>query len=473
MLAAAKLALTMAFAGAYGFHRDELYYLASARHLQWGYTDYPPITPLLARLDQALFPGSLIGLRLLPALAGAVIVAAGGLIARELGGGTRAQVLAAFAVLVSPIYLGGDFMFQTVAFDQLWWALACLVLVRILRGGDQRLWLLLGAVLGLGLETKYTIAGLVVVLPLALLLSAQRRLLASPWPWLGAGLAVVMLLPNLWWQAGHGWDSVAYTLNHRGHTDGPIAYWLQQLLTVHPLLLPVVVMGGVWLARRADTRPLAWILIGVEVLFFAAGGKSYYPAPIFVLAYAAGACWFDEATRSVVLRRAAVVASAIVTAILLPLGLPVLPASVMAQSGLWKVRKDYAEMYGWPDLAEQVAAAYRSVPAAERPGTAILAINYGEAGAIDLFGPGLGLPGAISPHLTYYWWAQRPLAPTTVVTVGFSRERLAPLFGDIEPAGTVHNSYGLDNEENGAPIFICRDPLMPLDAAWSQLKSLN
>lgn len=461
----------MAVADRYGWHRDELYYLASSRHLALGYVDYPPITPVFARLDQAIFPGSLPGLRLLTVLAGAAVIVIAALIARELGGDALAQSLAGLAVLISPMFVGANILFQTVSFDQLVWAMICWLFVRLLRGADRREWLLLGLVFGIGLETKYTVIGLGVAILIGLLATSERRQLASRWPWLGFGIAILLLLPNIAWQVGHHWDSVAYTLNHRGATDGPIAYWVQQLLLTGPQLLPIVVMGVVWLFRNPRFRAAAVTIIAVELLFFLAGGKAYYPAPIYPLAYAAGCIWLVEAVRRRWIRRVAVALAVAVTLVLLPIGLPVLPAKAMADSGIWKARKDFADMYGWPDLVQQVTTVYQQLPLADRGSVMILASNYGEAGALDLFGR--GLPPVVSAHLTYYYWAPARMAPSTVMVVGYSRAYLATLFGDVQQAGTITNSYGVRNEEFGKPIWICRSPLLPLDQAWPRLKALD
>src|SRR5256714_1235738 len=224
----------MAVADRYGWHRDQLYYLASSRHLALGYVDYPPITPLLARLDQAIFSGSLPALRLLTVLAGAAIIIIAALIARELGGTQLAQTLAGLSVLISPMFVGTNILFQTVSFDELAWAVACLLFVRLLRGANPREWLLLGLVFGFGLETKYTVIALGIALLVGLLRTRARWHLPSPWPWIGFGSAILVLEPELVWQVGHNWDSVAYTVQHRGATDGPIAYVLQQLLLACP-----------------------------------------------------------------------------------------------------------------------------------------------------------------------------------------------------------------------------------------------
>jgi 4-amino-4-deoxy-L-arabinose transferase-like glycosyltransferase len=470
-MVAAKVGVTMAVADRYGWHRDELYYLASSRHLALGYVDYPPITPLLARIDQAIFPGSLPGLRLLTVLAGAAVIVVAALIARELGGDRLAQILAGLAVLISPMFVGANILFQTVSFDELVWAVACLLFVRLLRGADPREWLLLGFVFGIGLETKYTVIGLAIAILVGLLATTARWHLVTRWPWFGFGIAIVLLVPNLVWQAAHNWDSLAYTIAHRGATDGPIAYVLQQLLLAGPQLLPIIVMGVWWLWRDERLRAAAVTVITVELFFLLVGGKAYYAAPIYPLAYAAGSIWFVEVVRRRWIRRAAVAGAVALTLLLLPIGLPILPAKAMADSGIWKARKDFADMVGWPDLVEQVTNVYQRLPLSERGSVMILASNYGEAGALDFYGR--GLPTVVSPHLTYYYWAPARMAPSTVIVVGYQRGYLAKWFGDIQQAGTITNSLGLRNYEYGQPIWICRSPLVPLDKAWPRLKALD
>jgi hypothetical protein len=469
---AVKLAGTMSVANRYGWHRDELYYLASSKHLDLGYVDYPPVVPILAAVDQAMAPGSLVALRLLPALAGAMVIVVTALIARELGATTRVQAWAAFGSLLSPMFIGGQLMFQTVAFDELTWAVALFLFARILRDDARRLWLVLGVVIGIGLETKFTIAALPVAMLLALFVS-RRDILATPWPWAGGAIALALFAPNLVWQSTHDWISVQYTLSHRGHTDGPIAYWLQQALLFNPLFLVPGIAGMVVLRRDRRFAPLVYMAIFVELIFFASGGKSYYPAPMYPVLYSAGAIWLEGRIHARWEAVAFAVATIALIIVILPVGLPVLDAHAMVRQNLWRTRNDYADMVGWPELARATAKAYDSLPADQKAGAVVMAQNYGEAGAIDYYGPALGLPTAVSPHLTFWYWAPKNIDPTTVVLVGFDQAFAEAHFGQCQNAGTVTNDLGIHNEEYGSLILVCTQPRQPLSSYWKSIQTLD
>jgi hypothetical protein len=305
------------------------------------------------------------------------------------------------------------------------------------------------------------------------LLISRREVFASPWPWTGAAIAVAIFVPNLLWQATHDWISVQYTLSHRGHTDGPIAYWLQQLLLFNPLFLVPGIAGLFALRRDHRFSPLLYTAIIVELIFFATGGKSYYAGPIYPALYAAGAIWVDERSR----RRWPVVTFAAVSSllilVLLPIALPVLDVRTMIDQNLWKSRPDYAQMIGWPELVQEAAQAYDALPPDQRANAVILTHYYSQAGAVDYYGPSLGLPGAISPHLTYWYWAPRRMDPTTAVLVDYTLEEGDRLFNDCRQVGTVTNQYGIHNDDYGDPILICSDPRRPLWQAWASLQTLD
>lgn len=462
--AVAKVAFTAPFLGRYGWHGDELYFLAASRHLAFGFVDFPPLVPLVAAIVQAIAPGSLIALRLPAVAAGAVTIVLTALIARELGASSRAQSWAALGILLSPVFIGSNALFHTASFDQLAWAVALLIFVRLLRTGRQRLWIALGLAVGIGLETKHTMVALPIAIFLGLVVSSRRTMLLSPWPWLGGAVALLVFLPNLAWQATHDWISVEYVLSHRGHTDGPFAYWWQQVLVFfNPIFVIPAVIGMVGLHRDERFRPAVYTVVAVLLIFFVMGGKSYYAAPVYPVLYAAAAVWLDRALASR-LRRVAFMAPAVGVALFLALAvLPVPPAP----SGL------FVDEVGWPELAAQTAHAYEGVPADQRAGTMVMAHYYQEAAAIDFYGPALGLPHAVSPHLSYWYWAPARMDPSTVVMIDFTKEEADRLFADCSQVGTVTNQGEVHGAAYGAPILICSSPRQPLWQLWRSLQTLD
>ncbi|HEX2162548.1 MAG TPA: glycosyltransferase family 39 protein, partial [Thermoanaerobaculia bacterium] len=293
-VAAGKLAIHLPLAGAYGFHRDEWYYLACGRRLAWGYVDHPPVAPLVARLVEEVAGPSLVALRTVPALLGAAIVVLAGLMAREMGGRAWAQGLAATAVLASPIFLLTHHLFQTVVFDQLAWAAATLLVLRLARTGDSRLWLAVGAVAGVGLLAKHTVALFGIGLVAGIVATPLRRQLRSPWPWAGGALALAIVLPNLLWQAAHGWPSLEFARNNNADMAdelGVAGFLGVQAAFVGPLVLVLFAAGVAFLCGRRG-RPFRWagvLWLAVTALLLAIGGKPYYPAPSWPAVLAAGA----------------------------------------------------------------------------------------------------------------------------------------------------------------------------------------
>jgi len=474
-LALVKLIVQLAVAGRYGFHRDELYYLAAGRHPSLGYVDYPPITAWMARLSTLVFGHSLVGLRAWPAMAGAVIVVLGGLIARELGGGRFAQILAALLVLCSPMFLGSNSMFQTVSFDELTWAVCLYLVARLLaRGGPPRLWLAIGVAFGIGLETKYTILVLGMGFAVGLALTAQRRWLVTPWPWLAALIAAALLAPNLVWQATHGWPTLEFLGNHNAEMaaeNPPTRFVSEQLLLIGFALVPLWIAGLVHLLRHPRFRMLGLAAVVVILVLLVQRAKSYYAGPVYPVLLAAGAISFERfLSRQTSPRRrrrqvrSMIVALAISSVMAAPFALPVLPIDQMVRYHLDELRSDYAEMLGWPELVGTVAAAYRSLPPDERATARVLAANYGEAGAVDWFGPRLGLPSAISGHDTFWFWRPRQRTVGPLLTLGYQAPELRSLCGDLRRVGTVTNDAGADNEERGGPIYLCRDLRIPLES---------
>lgn len=478
VIAAAQLAIHLAGNGAYGFHTDELYYIASGQHLSLGYVDFPPVTPLLARINTAIFGFSPWTLRLFPALSGAAMVFLTGMCALELGANRRFAILASSVALLSP-YLLATWLFQTVEFDELTWLIAIYLLLRIVRTNDSRLFILLGLDLGIGIETKFTILALWVSIAIAVVVSpGLRRLLRTRYPWIGLIVAVLCALPNVGWQIANGFPTLTYVANHR--TDiaqsGGIAFFVGLLaLLIGPLWLPLFIAGFVALIRHPTFRPMG-VVAATAILLFLPDGKPYYPGPVVPLVLAAG-CVAVGAITSPTLRRwitGLVVAGGILEAVvLLPVVLPIIPPPSMHSSGIDKVNPDYANTVGWPEMTAQVGAVYNSLSPERRAQTAILTAIDGQAGAIDIYGGSEHLPQAISPHLSFWYWKPTGLNPTTLVTVGYQPSDLAFLCGEITQAGTVVIPYSVDNLNQGAPILICTNLRESLDAAWPVLQNFG
>jgi hypothetical protein len=478
-LATVKLAVHLATNGIYGFQRDEMYYIISGQHPALGYVDYPPLTPMLARINTSLFGISPWTLRLFPALAGALLVLLTGLCAQEMGAGRAAATLAALLALLSPLLLGANWLFQTVTFDQLTWLIALYLMLRILRTGDQRLFLVLGVDLGVGFETKLTILALCIGIVVAVICSRELRpSLGTPFPWIGLGITIALALPNLAWQIGNGFPTLTYISNHSADIShsGGIAMFIENfLLYIGPFVLPLYVVGMVLLLRDQHLRPMGVLTITAIALLLPEG-KAYYPAPTILLAIAAG-CVAVSRIASVRRRRrvtAAVAAGSIIQiALLVPFALPLIPQPALHATRLDTLRTDFADTVGWPQLASQVGAVYDALPAPQRAAAAILASNYGEAGAIDIYGGPSRLPQALSPHLTFWYWKPRRVTATTLITIGFEPADLHFLCGDVSRAAAVTIPDSVSNQEQGTPILVCTNLRESLDAAWLSLRAFS
>lgn len=485
LLALARLLLHGLTNGQYGFHRDELATLDDARYLAWGYVAYPPLTPFLARLALELFGPSLVGLRLFSALAQSLAMVLAGLMARELGGSRPAQLLSAVAVAFAPISLIQGALFQYVSFDYLWWVLLAYLALRLLKSEDPRWWLGIGAVIGLGMMTKYTMAFGVAGLVVGVMLTPARRYLANPWLWGGVAVSLLIFLPNLIWQLQHGFISLEFlsSIHERdvriGRTEGFLSE--QFILCANIASLPLWLAGLYYYFFKAEGRTyrlLGWLYLIPFGLFLVAQGRAYYLAPAYPMLLAAGAVTW-EGWLAALPGRAARLAWGITWGALavggLVFGALVLPVAPV-NSGLWTVTRDlhdtFTEQIGWPELAETVAGIYRTLPEAERAQTGILTGNYGEAGAINLYGPAYGLPEAISGINSYWLRGYGDPPPQTLIVLGFSQARAEEIFTQCELAGQVTNRYGVENEEteDHPDIFLCRGLRRPWAELWPEFR---
>jgi hypothetical protein len=474
----------------YGFHRDEFLYLAMGQYLQFWSMDFPPLIAVLANTARALAGDTLFAIRLFPVLAGSALVFLTAMIARELGGRRLAQGIAALTVLLGPVFLRPAALFQPVVFDQLWWTLGFLALVKIARTGGHRWWLLLGAAGGLGLLTKFSIGFFALGVLAGLLLTPQRRWLASRWPYVAAALALVLGSASLIGQIRLGFPVAGYMseLQEAQLARVDAAEFLGgQLMLLGPSLL-LAIAGLIYLFRAEAMRPwrvVAWTCVTIFLLLLLMRGKPYYVAPIYPVLLAAGGVAL-EATSSRV--RRALVAMVLVVTIAggvaaLPFGLPVLPPEAMARYSaklgitsavmtnrgvVLPLPQDYADMLGWEEQVAAVARHYHALPAEKRTQAVIIGSNYGEAGALDFYGPRFGLPRAVSPAGTYWFFGPGNLPGDVAITIGIEAEDLADFYRSARVVERLDNPW-LVPEQRDNPIVLAEQPQRTLQEVWPSL----
>jgi hypothetical protein len=484
-IAALRFALHLATNGQYGFHRDELQTLDDARHLDWGFVAYPPVTPLLGRLELILFGTSLAGFRVFSAAAVSIVMVLAGLIAKELGGDRHVELLAAVAAGIAPVSLIQGAVFQYVSFDYLWGVTVTYLLVRLLKSDDPRWWVPIGVVLGTGMETRFTMGFLALGIASAVLLTPARRYLRSSWLWAGVGLSILVFLPNLIWQIRHHFISLDF-LSHlhardlrQGRYKGflPEQLWICVNLVTAPLTLL-----GLWfyLIRKEGQRYrlLGWTFVVTFALFAVAGARSYYTAPLYPMFVAGGSLLFGNLLSGLRAAWSRLAYGAQWTAIVgggVGFALLVMPVAPMG-SKLWRITSEmhdqFREEIGWPDLAQAVADVYVSLPAEERENTGILAGNYGEGGALNLYGPALGLPRAMCLTNSFWYRGYDPRLPQTVIVAGFRLEEGRKLFDNCIVAARNTNPFGVENEESldHPDILLCRNLRLPWPDYWARFR---
>ncbi|MGM0346672.1 ArnT family glycosyltransferase [Streptomyces sp. Adlamb9] len=482
-VAAAVFALLMAFSARYGLHRDELYFLDCARHLQASYVDQPVLAPLLARVSLELFGVSATGLRLFPALAAAGTVVVGALTAREFGGARRPQLLAAVATGTMPVLLGSAHIANTTSYETLAWAAIALVVVRIGRTGDTRWWLAAGALVGVGAEFNHLAAIFGAVLLAAVLLGPARRTAADRRLLWGALLAVLPVLPDLWWQSRHGWAMFEMTraLNAEHGGPGNIVTWVVGQLGMSCLAMIVVWVAGLrflWRSERPLWRCLA-IAYGVLFALFAVttGAQVYYLAGLYVCLLAAGAVVLDGTLYTGRERlRGLVLGTAVSTAVSAVIVLPVLPPSDVAWT--YGISPISGETQGWPRLVGTVRQVWTGLPAERRAHAVIFAADYGEAGAVNELGRDTGLPTAVGSQNTDWWWGPGDAGATTVVAIAPNprylpgyEARLRRYFRDVREVATLSDPGGAPNIERGGHVYVCEGPRRAWGEIWPELRT--
>ena len=490
----AAISLVLHFIGRerYGFFRDELYYIACGNHLAFGYVDQPPLVALVAKVSSLLFGPTISGFRVFPALASALLVLFTGWFTRALGGGRFAQALASLAVLFVPIYLAFGSFLSMNAFEPLFWVACAYFLVRILKGGDQRLWLAFGAVAGLGLQNKHTMLLFGFAAVVGMILGRGWKCMETKWFWIGGVVALAIFVPNLIWEARHNWPQFEVVHNAQVIKNTPVGlgpFLGEQVLFLNPFTLPLVVAGLGWLllAKSGNQfRALGWAYFVVIAVIKLLHGKAYYPMPFYPILLAAGAV----ALGTLLLKNSKWLRfgylGVLVTSglLVLPFGVPMLPLETLLRyqkliclEHVVQVERDstgqldqlYADMLGWDTMTATVADVYHHLSPAEQSQCAIFAGNYGEAAAIDLLGRKYALPAAISAHNNYYFWGTHGHMGEVVILFGQNAESVKGMFDEVQNVATITDPLAVP-AENHLPVYICRRPKVPLPQIWPSLR---
>ncbi len=465
--------------GRYGFHRDELQTLSDAMHMDWGFVAYPPFTPFIERIGLSLFGLSLVGLRLFSVLAQAVIIAVTGLMARELGGGRLAQITAALTVALAPLSLFEGTEFQYTSFDSLWWVLIAYFVIRLLKSEDPRWCLAIGAAIGVGFMTKYTMGFFVAGIVAGLLLTRGRQFLASKWFWAGIALAFLICLPNLVWQLRHDLISLHF-LEHihkrdvgEGRGEGFFKY--QFWICTNLFSAPLWIAGLVSFFRSPRYRMLGWMYAIPCALFAISKARFYYLGAAYPMLLAMGAVvgerWISSLSRAWrwAVEGALFVGLLAVGAYFSAVIIPWASDGPLRQFSL-NNNGDLREEIGWEELVKAVTRVRDSLPPEQQASLGVVVGNYGEAGAVEILGSAYHLPPPIT--LTNSGWLRGYPAPqpTTLIVVGWSQRQVDEAFTDCRLAGHNGNIEGVKNEESKdhPDIFVCGHPRLPWPEFWEE-----
>lgn len=472
--AAAVIALHLATNGTLGFHTDELYYLDCGWHPALGYVDFPPIVPLLARLETGLLGVSPWNLRVLPTLLGGFMVALSGAYVRRLGGSLGLQALALLIAITAPYLLGANWVFQTVAFDEATWMVSLYWFLCLVIDPRPRYWIYLGLTLGIGLEVKYTIVGLIVGIAVAVfvtpLLRAQLR---TKYPWIACTIALLIWAPNLVWQVAEGFPTLAYIANHRGSGGGPLANAIVIVVYLF-FLLPLGLAGLVSLFRSTLLRPIG-IACTLPLVLFLFVGKSYYAIGTVPIVLAEGLMAVGRLGRPRMrssVQVAVVIAAALEFLVFAQITLPITPPSRLHAAGLDAKNELFADSVGWDDIARQVQTIYGDLPEGERNSTIIISAYYGVPGALRIYGDPKRIPVVVSPQLSDWYWLPGNLTATDALMVDYQPSDVAWMCESPRLVAHLRVPYQVQGLEQGAPVTFCHLDA-PVQRVWGRLRNFS
>jgi len=488
----AKIIVHLASITQYGYFRDELYYIASTNHLGPGYVDHPPLSIFFLAIQKMLFGDSLISIRMVPLLCGVAVIVMTAMLARELGGRSFAQSLASLCVLCGPAFLGIHHIYSMNAWDHFFWTLAVLVLVRLLNREDPHLWPVLGVVLGLGLLNKISVLWLGAGIATGLVLTPDRKWLATKGPWLAGLIAFALFAPYMIWNVSNGLPTLEFMRNaaERKMVDTAVLDFLnEQILIMNPAALPVWISGLIFFLFSLQGRRwriLAIIYLTTLIILLAGPRKAGYLVPVYPMLFAGGGValelWLAKG-RNWILRPVLVAAQILLAAPIVPLALPLLPPDEFIQYSKKlgvtppaeerhqraELPQHYADMFGWDEMVEKVARAYNTLTPEEKKHCVVFGQNYGEAGAIDVLGKKRGLPRVISGHNSYWFWGPGKDPIDVVIIIGGDGPDNAAVFEKVQIVDQIGCARCMPYERN-LDVTIGRKPRIPISELWPQLK---
>jgi len=479
----------------YGFHRDEFLYLAMGDHLRLWSMDFPPFIAVIANISRALLGESLAAIRFFPALAGALLIVIASDIARRLGGGMFAQILAAVAMLLPTIYLRPAGLFQPVVFDQLWWTLGMWCLLLWKQSGDNRWWIGIGAAMGVGLFTKFSILFFGFGVLTGLLATPDRRMLVTRWPWIALALTLAIGLPSIVGQIALGFPVTAQIADLQSSQlvrVSAVDFVTGQFMMLGlSTIVAVAGLIGLLLSRAfIQYRILGWTFVGAFAILLALHGKAYYLGPAYPAMIGAGAVIIESlgAGSGRIVFRGAITGVVVLGGLIgLPMGLPILPplemqgyaqalgvtSAVKTNTGdVLRLPQDYADMLGWEERVAAMAKAYHEIPLAARAETIIIAGNYGEAGAIDFLGPRLGLPHALCVSGSYWFFGPGTLPGNNALTIGIDKDDLRKYWNIVTPVAELRNEWTVP-EERHLTIYYCEHARTSVQHLWPSFAGIN
>lgn len=463
----------------YGFHRDELQFLSDARHLDWGFVAFPPLTPFIERISLSLFGVSIVGLRLFSVIAQAALIFVSGLMARDLGGGRLAQVTTSLAVAFSPLPVFEATEFQYTSFDMLWWVLIAWFIIRLLKSEDPRWFLAIGVAIGLGLQTKYAIVFYIAGILAGLLLTPARRFLATGWFWIGVVTALLIFLPNLLWLIQHKFISYTFLqhIHARDVAEGRAKGFLEGQFRANANLAaaPLWTVGLIGYLINRRYRMLAWMYLVPLALFAVGKGRFYYTAGVYPMLLAMGAVLAEQWLRTlprwsrITIESVYFAAFAFVSVFVCAMLMPLASSGPLRDYAL-RNSSDLREEIGWNELVRNVAQIRDSLSPDERAHLGITTANYGEYGAIDILGRAYHLPEPIGTTNSEWFRGYPTPPPTTLIVLGLTSQEANSIFTGCRWAGHNGNALGVRNEESTyhPDIFLCGPPRLSWPELWNR-----